>query len=107
MECSPTGTDKTFPTDSGTTRCDLIINVYLPIQIAPVYRNPDTTLAGTGKSETGAHIAYALATGNRIRASGECVLYCAPTNKAVDVVLSKFYSDYNTAIYVTVYALEV
>ena len=44
---------------------------------------------GTGKSETGAHIVYALAMSNVLRARDECVLYCAPTNKAVDVVLSK------------------
>ena len=45
---------------------------------------------GTGKSETGAHIAYTLAMSNRMRQLDGCVLYCAPTNKAVDVVLSKF-----------------
>jgi superfamily I DNA and/or RNA helicase/exoribonuclease R len=42
---------------------------------------------GTGKSETGAHIAYALAMSNRIKNNNGCVLYSAPTNKAVDVVL--------------------
>ena len=46
-------------------------------------------LSGTGKSETGAHIAYALAMSNRDRGFNECVFYSAPTNKAVDVVLSK------------------
>ena len=46
-------------------------------------------LSGTGKSETGAHIAYALAMSNRDRGFNECVIYSAPTNKAVDVVLSK------------------
>ena len=45
--------------------------------------------SGTGKSETGAHIAYALAMSNRIKNNNGCVLYSAPTNKAVDVVLSK------------------
>ena len=45
--------------------------------------------SGTGKSETGAHIAYALAMSNRIKENNGCVLYTAPTNKAVDVVMSK------------------
>ena len=44
---------------------------------------------GTGKSETGAHIAYAMAMNNRMMPTQKCVLYCAPTNKAVDVVLRK------------------
>ena len=54
---------------------------------------------GTGKSETGAHIAYVFALLNRQlnqqshRESGQshrqCVLYCGPSNKAVDVVLGK------------------
>ena len=67
-------------------------------------------LAGTGKSITGAHIAYAYALLNRERKrsqaeadeaveqagmmhdpSGlpplECVLYCGPSNASVDVVL--------------------
>ena len=48
-------------------------------------------LSGTGKSETGAHIAYALAMSNRDRGFNECVIYSAPTNKAVDVVLSKLH----------------
>ena len=39
---------------------------------------------GTGKSETGAHIAYTMAVRNP---PDKCVLYCGPTNKAVDVVL--------------------
>lgn len=47
-------------------------------------------ILGTGKSETGAHIAYTLVMSNRIRRLDGCVLYCAPSNKAVDVVLSKF-----------------
>ena len=40
--------------------------------------------SGTGKSETGAHIAYAMAVSNP---ADKCVLYCGPTNKSVDVVL--------------------
>ena len=47
-------------------------------------------ILGTGKSETGAHIAYTLAMSNRMSGLDGCVLYCAPTNKAVDVVLSEF-----------------
>ena len=38
---------------------------------------------GTGKSETGAHIAYIFA---QLLKDHECVVYCAPSNKAVDVV---------------------
>ena len=52
--------------------------------------------AGTGKSVTGAHLAYAFAKYNRKYQLGlkgplsnRCVLYCAPSNKAVDVVLGK------------------
>ena len=51
--------------------------------------NNQVQLSGTGKSETGAHIAYALAMSNRNMVPRKCVLYCAPTNKAVDVVLSE------------------
>ena len=64
---------------------------------------------GTGKSITGAHIAYAFVLLNRMNAAEElatvggtmtdsgvdgphlkCVLYCGPSNVSVDVVLSKF-----------------
>ena len=38
---------------------------------------------GTGKSETGAHIAYIFA---QLLEDHQCVVYCAPSNKAVDVV---------------------
>ncbi len=44
---------------------------------------------GTGKSETGAHIAYVFAMLNRTLPNRKCVLYCGPSNKAVDVVLGK------------------
>ena len=44
---------------------------------------------GTGKSIVGAHIAYAFAIGNRKVSSELCVLYCGPSNKAVDVVHGK------------------
>ena len=59
---------------------------------------------GTGKSVTGAHLAYAFAMKNRIAVSelklpnvppGEAlllqkpVMYCGPSNKAVDRVLGK------------------
>ena len=58
----------------------------------------DATYIGTGKSVTGAHIAYALAiklkmqTANRRRGSNEpvpCVMYCGPSQQSVNVVLSK------------------
>ena len=38
---------------------------------------------GSGKSETGAHIAYIFAMALE---GNQCVVYCAPSNKAVDVV---------------------
>ena len=44
---------------------------------------------GTGKSVTGAHIAYVFAKLNRTLSPPECVLYCGPSNKSVDVVFSK------------------
>ena len=69
------------------------------------------TFTGTGKSITGAHIAYAFALLNRERRRSEaeadepveqttvykpsslpplkCVLYCGPSNPSVDVVLGK------------------
>ena len=42
---------------------------------------------GTGKSETGAHLAYFFALQNR---GCKSVLYCGPSNKAVDVVHGKY-----------------
>ena len=51
--------------------------------------------AGTGKSVTGAHLAYAFALWNRQRRVKNpegrvpCVVYCGPSNKSVEVVLSK------------------
>ena len=42
--------------------------------------------SGTGKSETGAHIAYIFAQVLEDCNSKQCVVYCAPSNKAVDVV---------------------
>ena len=49
------------------------------------------SLLGTGKSETGAHLAYAFARQNKVAvtSSKQCVLYCGPSNKAVNVVLGK------------------
>jgi hypothetical protein len=45
---------------------------------------------GTGKSETGAHIAFTFAMANRqIESPKKCVLYCGPSNKSVDVVLGE------------------
>ena len=46
-------------------------------------------ITGTGKSETGAHIAYTFAMANRQLSPPMCVLYCGPSNKSVDVVLGK------------------
>ena len=50
--------------------------------------------AGTGKSVTGAHLAYAFALWNRQHHVKNpermpCVVYCGPSNKSVEVVLSK------------------
>ena len=54
---------------------------------------------GTGKSVTGAHIAYALAmklkidTARRRRGTNEpspCVMYCGPSQQSVNVVLSEY-----------------
>ena len=49
---------------------------------------------GTGKSVTGAHIAYVLAKVNKSLQtvtpdSHKCVLYCGPSNKSVEVVFGK------------------
>ena len=60
---------------------------------------------GTGKSVTGAHMAYALAmklkkevqasrTSSRSRPPANpkpCVMYCGPSQQSVNVVLGKFY----------------
>ena len=64
------------------------------------YATPNSCLfpfgAGTGKSVTGAHLAYVFAKFNQRfqlglkgPAANRCVLYCAPSNKAVDVVLGE------------------
>ena len=51
---------------------------------------PMTYNLGTGKSETGAHIAFTFAMTNRqLGSPKKCVLYCGPSNKSVDVVLGK------------------
>jgi len=47
---------------------------------------------GTGKSVTGAQLAYASVTLNP-NPDG-CVMYCGPSNKSVDVVLGKYYREY-------------
>ncbi len=49
-------------------------------------------LKGTGKSIVGAHLAYTFAMGNRKCGNHACVMYCGPSNKAVDVVHGKQYS---------------
>ena len=48
-------------------------------------------IPGTGKSVTGAHIAYVFAMLNKVLNSPnhQCVLYCGPSNKSVDVVFGK------------------
>ena len=61
-------------------------------------------LTGTGKSVTGAHLAYASIKSNagltydpneKIR----CVMYCGPSNKSVDVVLGKYTRTCNVMWY--------
>ena len=51
---------------------------------------------GTGKSVTGAHIAYALAMRfSKEQTEGKentCVMYCGPSQQSVNVVLGKFLS---------------
>ena len=42
--------------------------------------------AGSGKSVIGTHIAYIFAQVLKDNDSDQCVVYCAPSNKAVDVV---------------------
>ena len=44
---------------------------------------------GTGKSVTGACIAYVFAQDNKSLSTHKCVLYCGPSNKSVDVVFGK------------------
>ena len=46
---------------------------------------------GTGKSVTGAHIAYALAMrlSKEKNSTGKCVMYCGPSQQSVNVVLGK------------------
>ncbi len=50
-------------------------------------------IVGTGKSVTGAHIAYVFAMSNRElkKKESQFVLYCGPSNKSVDVVFGKCY----------------
>ena len=52
------------------------------------------SLIGTGKSETGAHLAYALIkSSSSVQSTPDgkirCVMYCGPSNKSVNVVLGK------------------
>ena len=64
--------------------------------IIMMYVNPMHICTGTGKSVTGAHIAYALA----MRLCKEqppktdekmCVMYCGPSQQSVNVVLGKLH----------------
>ena len=55
---------------------------------------PSLWQSGTGKSVTGAHIAYALAMRLRKETSdksshNKCVMYCGPSQQSVNVVLGK------------------
>ena len=68
---------------------------------------------GTGKSVTGAHLAYIFAKlngGQRRGSKGNCVVYCGPSNKAVDVVHGQFLPSVLSEIYVNncefVYSLD-
>ena len=45
---------------------------------------------GTGKSVIGMHLAYIFARVNSSRGNNQCVLYCGPSNKTVDVVHGKY-----------------
>ena len=73
------------------SRCvGVSVNISLPC-IFPIF------CAGTGKSVTGAHLAYVFAKLNQRDQVEQkklpancCVLYCAPSNKAVDVVLGEY-----------------
>lgn len=54
-------------------------------------------ITGTGKSETGAHLAYIFSVTNQriakkcpIKEEQSLVLYCGPSNKSVDVVHGKY-----------------
>ena len=53
---------------------------------------PPHVHTGTGKSETGAHIAYIFA---QLLEDHQCVVYCAPSNKAVDVAHGELYNHTN------------
>ncbi len=70
-----------------------------PGELCSLFQTPLLTCnpTGTGKSVTGAHIAYALAmklvkeVGKVRREDGErtCVMYCGPSQQSVNVVLGK------------------
>ena len=72
-----------------------IYNVYKAIQLIANI----CMLIGTGKSVTGAHLAYAFVVAKNPDLkfvpshSGDekikCVMYCGPSNKSVDVVLGR------------------
>ena len=58
-----------------------------------------SAVLGTGKSVTGAHLAFGFALLNRGERKPQlmkkpCVLYCGPSNKSVEVVLSKHVNVY-------------
>ncbi len=70
----------------------LILYCLLLVVKHKIHFNPNIqSFIGTGKSVTGAHIAYILAMKNRKVSRGGVdkrpfVLYCGPSNKSVDVV---------------------
>ncbi len=59
-----------------------------------------------GKSKAGAHLAYVFAWHNKVlNRSHKCVLYCRPSNKAVDVALSE-YMNINHDMFVVLRKLD-
>lgn len=68
----------------------------MPFIFPRLFDHNFTLFSGTGKSVTGAHIAYIFAMHNRNNcrhgtknADRHFVLYCGPSNKSVDVVFGK------------------
>ena len=86
-ESNVQGTLQAFSAYPGTTRYFICIMLHT---------NEFIHVLGTGKSVTGARIAYAFAMVNRQLNTPEvhqCVLYCGPSNKSVDVVFGEHYTD--------------
>ena len=77
-----------------------------------------TCSLGTGKSVTGAHLAYASVVANNpdftfVPSSNnekiKCVMYCGPSNKSVDVVLgmSCYVADYINTVKTCLYKATI